>query len=127
MQEQPEIERFVKMGPDGPERVHEFAPFPMEGDKPQVRMLMVPVPGDGSGELRHLSYDDPPGLGGTEEEYKAMLARAVSQADDLEDFTSALLFALGKDLVFSHNVDPQRAVEAITEFAAKVYQEFRAV
>jgi hypothetical protein len=66
MSEQPEVETFVRKEPDGTEQVRHFAPWPTgPGGQPQMQMrvVLVQVPeGDGGdSELRHLSYDDPPG------------------------------------------------------------------
>jgi hypothetical protein len=131
MSEQPEVETFVRKEPDGTEQVRHFAPWPTgPGGQPQMQMrvVLVQVPeGDGGdSELRHLSYDDPPGMGVTPDQYREMLASAVAHSEDEGEFTEMLISAIGRDLVMAHGVSADVAIRAVMEFARKVYAEFRA-
>lgn len=132
--DQPEIQTFVRRGPDGEERTHHFAPWPTDdGGQPSVRVMMVEVPsggdGEGGGELRHLSYEDPPGahMGVTPDAWRAMLAQAVAVSDSEAEFVEMMVLALGRDLVMSHGVQPVVAIQAVMEFARKVYAEFSGI
>ena len=123
--DQPEIQTFVRKGPDGEEQIHHFAPW--TAAEPQAQMVVMQLPASGGGgELRHLSYDDPPGahLGVTPDDWRRMLAGAVEVSDSEHEFVEMLVMALGRDLVISHGVDPHVALHAVMDFARKVYAEF---
>lgn len=129
-----EIQTFVHVGQDGPDRIHHFAPWPTdEQGQPQVRVMMIEVPADqetptgGGAPLRHLSYDDPPGIGTTPDEYRTVLASAVQHSDSEAEFTQMLVMALARDLVMAHGVHPHVAVPAVMDFARKVYAEFSSI
>ena len=129
MSEKPEIQvLFVKLNKDGTvEKTHHFAPWPTgAGVIPgSPNMGLVPVPPD-DGErppLRHLTYDDPPGIGLTPDEYREMLAEQVRQCGSLERFMETVTKILVKDLVLAHGCHLEDAIPAVMEFAAKVYAE----
>lgn len=131
--EHDDVQTFVRKGPGGEQQSMTLVPWQGAagpgGQEPgprggPVAMMVIQLGGGGDGELRHLSYDDPPGFG-SPEEWRELLARAVQQADDEEEFCRMLVMVLGKDLVLSHGCDPHVAIPAIIEFARKVYQENR--
>ena len=94
------------------------------GTRTTGMMMVIQLRGGGGGELRHLSYEDPPGVGVTEQEWRNLLAQAVYSAESEEEFVQMMVFALGKDLVLAHGCDPHVAIPAIIDFARKVYQEY---
>jgi hypothetical protein len=122
----PEIQTFVRRDPDGTERTHYFAPFPTgEDSEPDVvHLVMVPVRRESGDGLRHLSYEDPPGIGVTAGQWRDMLSRAVRASDSEAEFTEMLVVSLGRDLVLVHGCEPHVAYPAVVEFARKVYAEF---
>jgi len=131
MSEQPEIQvTFVKLAKDGAvEKTHQFEPWPTDpprepGLRPRI-MLGFVVPDDGERRpLRHLTYDDPPGIDSSPEQYRAMLAATAQQAGSLERFVECVTQVLVQDLVVAHGCHPEDAIPAVMEFAAKVYAEF---
>ena len=80
-------------------------------------------PGD---VLPHTARDfsDPP-VGETPDGYRDLLVGAVNDADDPDDFRFAVMAALGYNMVYSHNVPPDLAVDAAAEFADWVYSTYR--
>jgi hypothetical protein len=72
----------------------------------------------------HTSFDDPPGRA-TPEKYKQLVLGVLSESADLEEFAFELSRGLGPDLVFSHGVEPDLAIQACRDFAAKIYREYR--
>ena len=130
MSETPEIQvDFVKVAKDGTvERQHRFEPWPTGQDQamgvPHVFAMELPR-GDGEHKpVRHVTYDDPPGIGVTPEEYRELLSEKVREAGSLIRFVEALTQALVADNVISHGCDAEDAIPAVMEFAAKVYAEF---
>jgi hypothetical protein len=72
----------------------------------------------------HTSLDDPPGEA-TPEEYKQLILGVLSEAADLEEFTIEVSRGLGPDLVLSHGVEPNLAMQVCMDFAKKIYKEYR--
>jgi len=129
--EHDDVQTFVRKGPDGEQQSMTLVPWQgaagagaqeaaTEGGP--VAMMVIRI-GGGGGQLRHLSYDDPPGEA-TEQEWRELLSQAVQTADDEQEFVQMLVFVLGMDLVRSHGCHPHEAIPAIVEFARKVYQEY---
>lgn len=125
-----EIETYVRKGDGGEQQVLNLRPWPGTEDAaagvPRVQVALVVGMGmsGGGGELRHLSYDDPPGMYTEPGEWRALLMRAAASADDEHEFCQMLVMVLGNDLVRSHGCDPHEAIPAIVEFAKKVYAEY---
>jgi len=113
---------FVKIGEDGKvERTHRFAPW-----DPQQQPVPGVEPSPGSAErptARHVSYDDPPGVNITPDQYRAMLAFQVHECGDLETFVMVVARILINDNVAAHGVSPHDAIPAVMEFVTKVYAE----
>lgn len=124
-----EIETYVRKGDGGEQQVLNLRAFPgspvSPGGPPHIQVMMMAL-GGGDGELRHLSYDDPPGLGTDPFEWRDLLMRAAGQADDEQEFCQMLVMALGRDLVLAHGCEPHVAIPAIIEFARKVYADYLA-
>lgn len=120
MSENPQ--EFVKIKPDedGEQKRYQFGEFTPSGAPQVLSAVMVEV--DPDAELRHLTYDDPP-HGMTPGEYREMLTAGAQAAVNEEHFVSAVIRAIGKDLVLSHGCHPGKAIPALTEFARKVYAE----
>lgn len=122
-----EIETYVRKGDDGQQHtlnLRQWPGSPVSADGPPHIQVMMVALGGGDGELRHLSYDDPPGLHPEAGEWRDLLMRAAAQADDEHEFCQMLVMVLGKDLVLSHGCDPHVAIPAIVEFARKVYADY---
>ena len=119
--ENPEVQvMFVKIGEDGKvERTHHFEPFDPLHPLPAMVEGVEERPA-----VRHVTYDDPPGIGLTSDEYRAMLATTVEQTGNLEMFVQTVSRILITDNIRAHGVHPQDAVPAVMEFAMKVYAEF---
>ncbi len=130
MSEQRKIaEVFVKVGKDGTvERTHQFAPWPtgpqIPGSPPRFVAGFAAPDDGGPAPLRHLTYDDPPGIGLTPDEYRAILANQVRECGTLELFTETVTRILVRDLVVAHGCRAEDAIPAVMAFAAKVYAEF---
>lgn len=125
MSETPEIpNKFVRVDQDGQRREFEFAPFtPGQEDTPEVMIIpLSQLLGKRSGDLRHLSYEDPP-HGMTETDWREMLSSGARLAQNEEHFVRSLVQAMLKDLVLSHGCHPEEAIPAIIEFGKKVYAE----
>lgn len=86
----------------------------------QAKIVVVPVEGDG--ELRHLQWDDPPG-DLTPEQYENMMRERAREADSAGNLAIDLMPGLAGDLIFVHGVNPVNAVEAVLEFARRLYAE----
>jgi hypothetical protein len=122
---------FIKLDKDGNVvRTHQFEPWPGQQQElpgaeggPRAFGFMVQL-GEGGGELRHLSYDDPPAAFMSPEAYRDALAYTVEQAGSLERFVEIVTRILVKDLIEAHDCSPEDAIPAVMEFAAKVYAEF---
>ena len=91
---------------------------------------MPPVPGGQRREWHlddvfpHTRFDDPPG-GATPEEYFRFLMSLLERSADLGEFTQWLSAGLGTDLVISHDVHPDLAMQVCEDFAARLYRDFR--
>jgi len=79
-------------------------------------------PGD---PLPHTSrtFDDPP-LAYTQEEWRDKLIDAVRHAEDEDEFSFSVKASLGKDMVASHGVPVDTAIDGCGEFAAFVWAEY---
>jgi len=73
--------------------------------------------------LPHTSFDDPP-FHVTAEEWRDQLVNAARRADDLETFRFAVMCSLGRDMVFSHGVPAETALDGCAEFATRLYGEY---
>lgn len=80
-------------------------------------------PGD---VLPHTARDfsDPP-YGDTPQEWRDKLIGLVNSVDDPDEFRMGLMYYLGRDLMYSHGVPVDPAVEGAGEFADWVYDTFR--
>ena len=111
---------FVKIGEDGKvERTHHFEPFDPQHPLPAMVEGVEERPA-----VRHVTYDDPPGIGLTSDEYRELLRGTVQHCGDLESFVQTVSKILINDNIQAHGVHPQDAVPAVMEFALKVYAEF---
>ncbi len=80
--------------------------------------------------MPHLTYTDPPG-GMTAAAYELALKDTAREAflkfpaegEAVKQFTAALTYGLGEDLVVAHGVPVDKAIAAVIEFAAKVWGE----
>jgi len=110
---------FVKIGENGKvERTHHFEPFDPQHPLPAMTEGVEQRPA-----VRHVTYEDPPGIGVTPDEYRSMLAATIHQTGSLEMFVEAMVRILVNDNIKAHGVHPEDAVPAVTEFALKVYAE----
>jgi len=77
-------------------------------------------------QLPHTSHDfsDPP-YASSPEEWRSKLVDAVNRAEDKDEFRFAMMSSLGWDLVYSHGVPAEMAVDAAGEFANWLYDTFR--
>jgi hypothetical protein len=111
------------------------------GDGEQIQFIGIAVgvssmPGvagrslswDAGDPLPHTSrtFDDPP-FAYTPSEWRDMLIRGVSLAEDEDDFTFDLKASLGQDMIHSHHVPVDTAIDGCGEFAAWLWSEFRTV
>ena len=109
----------VAVGPDGNPGhfVHVEGEYPdgQDGDYEGTWHPGEPLP--------HTSWDDPPYMT-TSAEWRDRLIDAARHAEDLDDFATAVKFSLGQDLVKSHGVPVDVAVDGCQIFAEKIYAEY---
>ena len=76
--------------------------------------------------IPHTSHDfsDPPSAMGPQE-WRGKLIDAVNRAEDQDEFRFAVMESLGWDLVYSHSVPADMAVDAASGFADWLYDTFR--
>lgn len=123
----PELGEFAGLG-DSPLTEGAMSDKAMEGI---LAMLLGGPPAWKDGDnLPHLVYTDPPG-GMTAEAYELALKDTAREAvktftadgEAQKQFTAALTYGLGEDLVVAHGVPVDKAIAAVIEFAGKVWAE----
>jgi hypothetical protein len=108
------------VGPDGPMILGEHGPVNLGDLGERSRVVGTWVPGT---PLPHTTFDDPPYLL-TPEEWRQKLAANAVMADDRELFSLMMQESLGVDMIKSHKVPVDVAMDGCEEFAFALYDEF---
>lgn len=71
-------------------------------------------------------FSDPPYMM-TPGEWQEALVGAINRAEDKDDFRFSLMAQLGYDMVHSHNVPSEMALDGCAVFADSLYDQYRTV